>query len=56
MIILQKNNEKKYNLELKSICSKLLLNLLYKSNNAIAIFNKEEVKDELKFSLREIEN
>jgi len=41
---------------MKAIVSKLLLNLLYKSNNAIAIFNKQEVNDELKFTLREIEN
>lgn len=56
IILTQQQEQDAYSYEMKAIVSKLLLNLLYKSNNAIAIFNKQEVNDELKFTLREIEN
>lgn len=54
-LILTTLSSDKFKLKHKAICSQFMINLMYKSGAAIALFNREEVKEELRFILKESE-
>lgn len=54
-LILTTLSSEKFKLKHKAICSQFMINLMYKSGAAITLFNREEVKEELRFILKESE-